>query len=34
MVVTDENVSRAQPFEGDERVVTMAGEEQQVDPRG
>ena len=26
-VVTDENVSRAQPFEGDERIVTMAGEE-------
>jgi len=27
MVVTDENVARAQPFEGDERIVTMAGEE-------
>ena len=26
-VVTDEVVARAQPFEGDERVVTMAGEE-------
>jgi shikimate kinase/3-dehydroquinate synthase len=26
-VVTDENVARAQPFEGDERVVAMAGEE-------
>jgi shikimate kinase / 3-dehydroquinate synthase len=27
LVVTDENVARVQPFEGDERVVTMAGEE-------
>jgi shikimate kinase/3-dehydroquinate synthase len=27
LVVTDENVARAQPFEGDERVVTMAGED-------
>src|SRR5215203_2926949 len=27
LVVTDENVARAQPFEGDERIVTMAGEE-------
>jgi shikimate kinase/3-dehydroquinate synthase len=27
LVVTDEQVSRAQPFEGDERIVTMAGEE-------
>ena len=27
LVVTDENVARAQPFEGDERVVAMAGEE-------
>jgi shikimate kinase / 3-dehydroquinate synthase len=27
LVVTDENVARAQPFEGHERVVTMAGEE-------
>jgi shikimate kinase / 3-dehydroquinate synthase len=27
MVVTDEQVARAQPFEGDERIVTMAGEE-------
>jgi shikimate kinase/3-dehydroquinate synthase len=27
LVVTDENVARAQPYEGDERVVTMAGEE-------
>jgi shikimate kinase/3-dehydroquinate synthase len=27
MVVTDENVARAQPFEGDERIVTMAGED-------
>ena len=26
-VVTDENVARAQPFEGHERIVTMAGEE-------
>jgi shikimate kinase/3-dehydroquinate synthase len=26
-VVTDENVARAQPFEGDGRIVTMAGEE-------
>jgi shikimate kinase / 3-dehydroquinate synthase len=26
-VVTDENVARAQPFEGDERIVAMAGEE-------
>ena len=27
LVVTDENVARAQPFEGDERIVTMPGEE-------
>jgi len=27
MVVTDENVARAQPFEGDERIVGMPGEE-------
>jgi 3-dehydroquinate synthetase/shikimate kinase len=27
LVVTDENVARAQPFEGDERIVAMAGEE-------
>ena len=27
MVVTDENVARAQPFEGDERIVAMPGEE-------
>src|SRR5215203_5901252 len=27
LVVTDENVARAQPFEGDERVVAMPGEE-------
>jgi shikimate kinase / 3-dehydroquinate synthase len=27
LVVTDENVARAQPFEGDERVVVMPGEE-------
>ena len=27
LVVTDENVARAQPFEGHERIVTMAGEE-------
>jgi shikimate kinase / 3-dehydroquinate synthase len=27
MVVTDENVARVQPFEGDERIVTMAGED-------
>ena len=27
LVVTDENVSRAQPFEGDERIVLMPGEE-------
>jgi shikimate kinase/3-dehydroquinate synthase len=26
-VVTDENVARAQPFEGDERIVAIAGEE-------
>jgi shikimate kinase / 3-dehydroquinate synthase len=26
-VVTDENVARVQPFEGDERIVAMAGEE-------
>ena len=27
LVITDENVARAQPFEGHERIVTMAGEE-------
>jgi shikimate kinase/3-dehydroquinate synthase len=27
MVVTDENVARAQPLEGDERIVTVPGEE-------
>jgi shikimate kinase / 3-dehydroquinate synthase len=27
LVVTDENVARAQPFEGDERIVAMPGEE-------
>jgi shikimate kinase/3-dehydroquinate synthase len=27
MVVTDDNVARAQPFEGDERIVVMPGEE-------
>jgi shikimate kinase / 3-dehydroquinate synthase len=27
IVVTDEQVARAQPFDGDERIVTMAGEE-------
>jgi shikimate kinase/3-dehydroquinate synthase len=27
IVVTDEHVARAQPFEGDERIVTKAGEE-------
>jgi shikimate kinase / 3-dehydroquinate synthase len=27
LVVTDENVARAQPFQGDERIVAMAGEE-------
>ena len=27
LVVTDEQVARAQPFEGDERIVTMPGEE-------